>query len=188
MLTAVMAPAADAWAEPQAAQEALPDGYAGPTSIFPSLEAAALDALAHAHHTAQSRDRGRLRSGTIYRVATGFRYSEPTRSEGTVWSSRSPVLRFSFRPADVASYVIHPRSGIHQLDRANERPNEAEQRLVEELDPMSRPLYLLTPSLRVVRYSTENRVSERGGASPGLAARAEGPGSQLFALGVASAD
>ena len=127
--------------------------YVEPGAVFDTVEAAALDALAHAHHTTGARDLGHLRIGTVHRVAGGFSYSVARRSGTTVWSARSPVFRHALRPNDVASYVVHPKSGVPHLDRANERPNESQRRMVDELDSRGRPLYVLTPSLRVVRYA-----------------------------------
>lgn len=126
--------------------------HAEPGALFGTLEEAAIDALAHADQTARPRDHGRLRLGTIYRVGDAFSYSAPMRSEGTVWSSRPPILRFVLRPVDVASYMLHPRSGSSLIDRANEVPNASERRVVDELDPHGRPLYVMTPSRRVLRY------------------------------------
>ena len=133
--------------------------HAEPGAVFETIEGAALDALAHAHHTATARDLGRLRIGTIHRVAGGFSYAPARRSGANVWASRGLVLRHAMGPADVASYVIHPKSGIPHIDRANERPNESQRRMVDELDSRGRPLYVLTPSLRVVRYA--NRATTR---------------------------
>lgn len=127
--------------------------HAEPGALFETVEEAAVDALAHAHHTARPGDRGRLQLGTIYRVGDAFSYSPPLRSDLTVWSTRPPVLRFALRPTDVASYVLHPRSGSSRIDRANEAPNASERRIVDELDPRERPLFVLTPSRRVVRYA-----------------------------------
>ena len=138
--------------------------HAEPGALFETIEAAAVDALAHAHHTARPGDRGRLQLGTIYRVGDAYAYSAPIRSDGTVWSSRPPVLRFALRPADVASYVLHPRSGSARIDRANERPNASERRVVDVLDPQERPLFVLTPSRRVVRYG--DRVITEVAARP----------------------
>jgi len=133
--------------------------HAEPGAVFETIEDAALDALAHAHHTTTTRDVGRLRVGTIQRVAGGFSYTPAQRSGGTVWASRGPVLRYALGPKDVASYVIHPKSGVARIDRANERPNESQRRMVDEHDSRGRPLYVLTPSLRVVRYA--NRATTR---------------------------
>ncbi|MAG30717.1 MAG: hypothetical protein CL908_07495 [Deltaproteobacteria bacterium] len=121
-------------------------------AVFETVEAAVMDALAHAHHHADLRDRGRFRVGTVYRIAGGFRYTPAVRSRQTVWATAAPVVRYALRTADVASYVIHPRSGRSEVDRLNERPSSAERRIVDDLDPRGRPLYLLTPSRRVVRY------------------------------------
>ena len=69
--------------------------HAEPGAVFETVEGAALDALAHAHHTTTTRDVGRLRVGTIQRVAGGFSYTPAQRSGATVWASRGPVLRLS---------------------------------------------------------------------------------------------
>jgi len=127
----------------------------GPGAVFESIETAAVDALAHARHHEGPADRGRLRIGTIRRVPGGFSYGLPERSRATVWSLAPPVLRFGLGPEDVATYVVHPRSGRAVIDRENEEPNPSERRLVDRLDPRGRPLYLLTPSQRVLRYERD---------------------------------
>lgn len=138
--------------------EAVQAAHGAPGSVFESVEAAVVDALAHAQATTRARDRGRLRLGTIYRVPGGFSYRAPERSEATVWASRPPVLRYALRPTDVASYIVHPRSGRRAVDQANEHPSASERRIVDELDPDARALYLLTPSLRVVRYANQRET------------------------------
>lgn len=132
-------------------------------AVFETPEAAAIDALAHALELAKrSADRGRFYIGTIYRTAGGYGYRAPRASRRDVWAGRAPTLRFALHPDDVATYVLHPRSGSNDLDRANERPNASQRRLVDELDPMARPLYVLTPSLRVLRYAEQklHRVAD----------------------------
>jgi len=124
----------------------------GPGAVFPSVQAAALDALASAHRTATPRDRERLRVGTIHRVAHGFAYSAPRRAAGS-----SPVMRqavrHQLRQIDVASYVIPPRWRRWPSSRSSEMPDRKMQKVVDELDPAHRPVYVLTRSLDVVRYS-----------------------------------
>ena len=127
--------------------------------VFATVEAAAVNALRSAHQRAGGATEGRLRFGTIYRSERGFRFSPPRRSLGSVWSSRRPVLRLALGPADVATYIVHPRSGEAVLDRENESLHEGERRVVDELDAEGRPLFVLTPSLRVLRYG-EGQVSE----------------------------
>ncbi len=123
----------------------------GPGTVFHSIQAAALDALTRAHLTATPRDRQRLRVGTIYRVASGFCYTAPQRAAASSPLMRQSV-RYPLRSIDVASYIIRPRSGEARSNRSDEMPSEEEKRIVDELDPAHRPLYLLTPSLDVVLY------------------------------------
>ncbi|GEM_PF-4976037 len=148
--------------------------HAEPGALFETVEAAAVDALAHAHHTLRTGDRGRLLLGTIYRFGDAYSYTEPMRSQQTVWASRPPVLRYALRSIDVASYVVHPPSGSSRIDRANERPNASQRRIVDELDPRGRPLFVLTPSRRIVRYADRTTLE--------LVALPEAPPSLLVAL------
>ncbi len=131
----------------------------GPGAVFPSVQAAALDALANAHLTATPHEKLRLRVGAIHRVDHGYSYTAPRRAAAT-----SPLMHQSVRhrlsPIDVASYVIPPRSGTWPAPRADEIPVRKAQRIVDELDPAHRPIYLLTESLDVVsyRYGEQTRV------------------------------
>jgi hypothetical protein len=124
----------------------------GPGAAFPSVQAAALAALASAHRTATPRDRQRLRVGTIQRVAHGFAYSAPQRAVGSSLVTRQRV-HYRLRPIDVASYVIPPRWEEWSSARSSETPDRKMQRIVDELDPAHRPVYVLTQSLDVVSYS-----------------------------------
>jgi len=124
----------------------------GPGAIFPSVQAAALAALATAHRTATPRERQRLRVGTIQRVAHGFAYSAPQRATGSPLVMRQRV-HHRLRSIDVASYVIPPRWTEWPSARSSETPDRKMQRIVDELDPAHRPVYVLTQSLDVVRYS-----------------------------------
>jgi hypothetical protein len=124
---------------------------AGPGAVFESVEAAALDALAHAYREATPTDRRRLRAGTIYRVSGGYSYTAAKRS-GSSSPLMAPSIRYRLRSIDVARYVIPPRSGSSRADRLNEEPNRKEKQIVDELDPAHRPLYQLTPSRNIVRY------------------------------------
>lgn len=129
------------------------DATLGPGAVFDSIETAVVDALAHAHHRPGPKRHGRLRLGTIHRVEGGYSYTEPIESAQTIWSRSLPVIRFGLRDVDVATYVIHPKSGNNRVDRLGEQPNDSERRVVDELDPRGRPIYLLTPKRRIIRYS-----------------------------------
>ena len=154
-LAALLATVACAGAPPvsPAADAARADVRAdGPSAVFASVQAAALDALANAHLTASPYDKLRLRVGAIHRVAHGYAYSAPRRA-----AAASPLMhqsvRHRLRPIDVASYVIPPRSGSWPAPRADEIPVRKAQQIVDELDPAHRPIYLLTESLDVLSYS-----------------------------------
>ena len=140
-------------------------------AIFPTLEEAALEALMHAHRNAGTGDRGKLRVGRVQRVAGGYVYTAPERSRATVWSHQLQRIRYTLGSSDVATYVVHPRSGNRDLDRRNERPNASERRIVDQLDPEGRPLYLLTPTLRVVRYDGDPELRSVGCLDRGRDAR-----------------
>jgi hypothetical protein len=66
-------------------------------------------------------------------------------------SVRRVEVRHRLSPGDVATYVVHPSTGVRLIDRLNESPSRSERRLVERADPQHRPLYVLTPSLRILR-------------------------------------
>jgi hypothetical protein len=134
---------------------------AGPGSVFPSVQAAALDALAYAHLEARPADWSRLRVGTIRRVADGYAYSAPRRARA-VSPLRTPSVRYRLRANDVARYVIPPHGVRARRDRRDEAPSSKEMQIVDDLDPRHRPVYQLTPSLKVVRY-------QRGGPAIAIA-------------------
>ncbi len=125
----------------------------GPGTVFSSVEEAAFDALRFASLEKDLRYRGRIRAGTIFRVGEGFSYREPAHSRETIWSTAALIVRFEYQEADVASYVLHPRSGRASLDRANEGLGSALRRRIERSDSSTRPLFLLTPKHRVIRYA-----------------------------------
>lgn len=125
----------------------------GPGTVFSSIEEAVFDALRFASPEKDLRYRGRIRAGTIFRVGGGFSYREPAQSRGTVWSTAAPTVRFEYTKVDVASYVVHPRSGRTSIDRANEGLRTSLQRRIERSESSTRPLFLLTPKRRVIRYA-----------------------------------
>ena len=127
------------------------NGLEAPRPVLPTIESAALEALSRASSEAVLADRGRLRVGTIRRVARGFSYSLPLRSRETVHSAGSMRIRLWLGPDDVATYGVHPRSGRSRIDRLNEAPTAHEKRLIDEKDSHHRPLYVLTPSRKIVR-------------------------------------
>lgn len=128
-----------------------------PEAVFPSVQAAALEALATARRTATPLDQQRLRVGTIHRVAHGYAYSPPRRAAGAS-SLMGQSVRHRLRPVDVASYVIPPHTADWPATRPNERSDREMQRIVDELDRAHRPVYVLTQSRDVVRYSHDGQA------------------------------
>src|SRR5262245_21951620 len=124
----------------------------GPGTVFPSIDAAAVDALTYAYLLALAEhDSERMRGGTIHRVDGGFSYGE-IRVAGPLLPSQ---LQVALKPQDVARFVIYYRTGRPSVDRPNERPSNADRRSVRFVDPLHRPLYILHPSLMIRVYRGE---------------------------------
>lgn len=120
--------------------------------VFPTVEAAVHDALETARHRAGPADRERFRYGAIRRVPGGFVWSAPVRARDSIGASSPNRVRLQLGPDDVAIYGVHPRSGRSELDQLNETVSRQERRVVDGQDALQRPLYVLTPSRRIVRY------------------------------------
>lgn len=117
----------------------------GPGAIFATIDAAALDAL----HFAYGRG-GRGRShfewgGTIRQIRGGYTYDGLVRGSGH-------EVRLRLGAEDVAWFHTHMRTASSLVDRLNERPSPGDRHMVDRVDPRHRPLYILTPSARVVVY------------------------------------
>jgi hypothetical protein len=121
-------------------------------AVYPTIDEAIAAAFEAASRNPGAAQRGRLRFGTVRRVEGGFAFTVPVRSEASVNATSPMRVRLRLVPADVAVYGLHPRSGHADLDRLNESINAHERRLVDERDPMHRPLYVLTPSRRILRH------------------------------------
>ncbi len=125
----------------------------GPGWVFPSIEAAAIDGLAHAHQVAAESGKRRLsRGGTIVAVEDGFSY-------GALISARamSPdLLRVRLDEQSVGHFHTYP-SQRGRIDRRNETHSRADRAVVDRHDSGHRPSFILTPSLRVVAYRGKHR-------------------------------
>jgi hypothetical protein len=125
----------------------------GPGTVFPGIDAAAVDALTYAYLLAlAAHDTERMRGGTIHRVDGGFSYGE-IRVAGPLLPAS---LRQPLKTRDVARFVVYYRTGRRSVDRANERPSRADRRSVRFVDPLHRPLYILHPSLVIRVYRGED--------------------------------
>jgi hypothetical protein len=122
---------------------------AGPGTVFGSVEAAALDAL----HYAALRQAGAHRElgGAISATAGGYTYAAPE------VGGRDRV-KVRLGRGDVAWYYTHGSRGNAVEDRLNETLSRADLRMVDRIDPQRRPLFVGTPSGRVLRYG-EGRLA-----------------------------
>ena len=136
------------------------DPRVGSDHVFPTVEAAVGDAFEAARRDSGPANRDRLQIGTIRRVEGGFAWSAPERSDSTIGGTRPMRVRVRFGPDDVALYGVQPRSGLAEVDRHNEAISADVQRLVDERDPLHRPIYMLTPSRRIVRYQHDPAALE----------------------------
>jgi hypothetical protein len=123
-----------------------------PSAVYPSIDEAVEAAFVAAEEGTGPAERERLRIGTIRRVPGGFAWVEPMVSSSDIGAMTPMEVRLRLGADDVAVYGLHPRSGLADVDRANETVTRHERRLVDERDPLHRPFYLLTPSRRMVRY------------------------------------
>jgi hypothetical protein len=156
----------------------VPIEIAQPGTRFDSVEEAAVAALVHVRSTATRSESGRLHVGSIVRSEGGYTWLKAVRSGGLRNATWRPKARLSISQDHVATYVVHPRTGDSRTDRANERITPSERRLVDDVDPLHRPIFLLTPAGRIVTYSQGVPVVEiavfRGGrfvARDGLSSR-----------------
>jgi len=166
LVLAVSAPIPAAYAEgrraerlPAAALEAelRGRGARGPGTIFESVEAAAVDALTYAHMEARAaRETDRVRGGAIFRAGQGYSYDEIH----VAGALRPHRVSHTLGPRDVARFLVYPRVGEHEVNRANERPSSVDRRSVSAIDPLHRPLYILHPSLAIRVYRGEGRDLE----------------------------
>jgi hypothetical protein len=123
----------------------------GPGAVFASVEAAASDAL---HFAAVHKgDSHREWGGTISRVAGGFSYEAPTPGD-------ADGVRLALGGEHVAWYYTHgPRDA--ETDRLNENVSRRDRQMVDRVDPQHRPLFVLTPSGRLIRYADRRLVALR---------------------------
>ena len=124
----------------------------GPGAVFPSIEAAAVDALTYAHLSARAvRNVERARGGSIYATRDGYSYDE-IRVAGRLVPQRVP---YTLEPGDVARFVTYPRGSDRRVNWRNESPSHLDRRGVTVEDPLHRPLYVLHPSLVIREYRDE---------------------------------
>lgn len=141
----------------------------GPGAVFESADAAAIDGLWLAYLETLEQDRAgtqRARGGTVFPVAGGFSYT-PLVAAREATPGRVPLV---LKPADVAHFHSYPRADAHR-NRINETHSPNDRANVDQRDPLRRPSYVLTPSLRVRRYDAlrrETRIARIDMHSRGL--------------------
>jgi hypothetical protein len=121
----------------------------GPGTVFPSVEAAAVDALIYTYLQAKSEhDMERMRAGTIYSVDTGYSYGE-------IHVARNMLehrIAYPLKPQDVARFHMYGYSRSRYVRRTLEQATPADLRSVAVTDPLHRPLFILHPSLVIREY------------------------------------
>jgi hypothetical protein len=121
----------------------------GPGTVFPSVEAAAVDALIYTYLQAKSEhDMERMRAGTIYSVDTGYSYGE-------IHVARNMLehrIAYPLKPQDVARFHMYPVAINRDVNRGNEQASQTDRRSVAVADPLHRPLFILHPSLVIREY------------------------------------
>ncbi len=124
----------------------------GPGAVFESVEDAAVDALSYAFLEARAANESeRSLAGTIFPVEGGFSYGALEQA------SRFMPNRvfYSLRPHDVAHFHTYPTHWDRRVNSQNETHSLADRRVVDTLDPLHRPSFILTPTgyVRVYRGS-----------------------------------
>jgi hypothetical protein len=120
----------------------------GPGTVFPSVEAAAIDALTYAHLQAEAaHDTEVMRGGTIHATRGGYSYD----AIHVTKRPRAGQIIYPLKPQDVARFHVYPRHRRH-VNPTNEQPSKADRRTVDVIDPLHRPLYILHPSLVIRAY------------------------------------
>lgn len=162
--------------QPGATSASLSDTVRGPGAVFTNVDEAAVDALTWCYLQSRtpleqrSMGTSRVRGGTIWPTEGGYTYG-PVSVAPERDASR---VEFPMRPGDVAHFRHYPPLGNFRADRINETLSAADRSIVDTVDPLGRPAYLLTPSRNVRVYTggdTEHHVASlRDGMRRGMMA------------------
>jgi hypothetical protein len=140
----------------------------GPGAVFPTVEAAALDALHYA--TQQQAGSWRELGGAITRTAGGYSYTAPV-------TGTEDGVRLTLRDGDAGWYYTHGARRDAELDRLNEQIAQRDRQMVDRVDPQHRPLFVRTPSGRVLRYG-DGRLADLTRPAARVAESGTGTGTQ----------
>lgn len=132
-----------------------PASRPAPARPHATLDEAATAGLVAARASTPRHRRASIQIGTLRRVEGGFVAMPPQIAEGSVLDAAPSVLRLALTPADVALYVVHPRSGAGDVDERSGALSASERRMLGSREGTLRPVYLLTPRLEVVRYALD---------------------------------
>lgn len=125
----------------------------GPGTVFFSIEAAAYDALSYSYLFSRSaRKPSHALGGTIYSIAGGFTYTAPVRAK----KFNPDEVSYPLRAKDVAHYHTYPKHWDRRVNVAREKFSTADRLVVDVVDPLHRPSFVLTPRLRVKVYRGES--------------------------------
>ena len=125
------------------------------SGVYADPASAALAAFQHLRGSMGRSDQRRLHVGSIVRVEGGYAWLPPIRAPKVA----RPIVQLKIDRRHVATFAVHPRSGRIVVDRANNVITEAERRVVDEVDPLHRPLFVLAPSGRMLGYTHGGRVA-----------------------------
>ena len=114
----------------------------GPGAVFDSLDAAAIDALMFAHRTLRL---GRAQGGAIFVTDGGFSY-------GPMVRATRDGFQLTLRTGDVGWFYADNYQRPTFGDRQPKFLTRESRSMVSEVDPYHRPLYLLSPGMKVVRF------------------------------------
>jgi hypothetical protein len=138
--------------EPRFSDSALEAVVKGPMHVFTSIDDAAADALAWCYLLSR-RDRVQrrdaVRAGVISPVEGGYTYN------GIVTAHRlqPSTVSMALAPSDVAHFRLYPTSNDLKIDRMNSTHSRPDRQVVDELDPLHRSSYLMTPNSIVRVYA-----------------------------------
>ena len=127
----------------------------GPGAVFETISAAATDGLAYSYLRAHEfHVPGRVHAGTI-RAVEGGGYTYDGVVEAPWWDPNH--VAYKLGKNDVAHFHTYPSDRERKINRANERHSSKDRRVVDELDPLHRPSFVLTPSLQIRAYMGANK-------------------------------
>ena len=129
----------------------------GPGQVFPTIEAAAYDALAYSHLLSkETRAPSRSLGGSIYRIDGGFSYEQPSQAS----LIQPHVVPYQLKATDVGHFHTYPKHPDHTINRIRDKISAPDRHVVDRQDPLHRPSYFLTPKLQIKVYRGRDSGTE----------------------------